>query len=133
MNSAPHRRLSMRKFMLGLVPLIGSMPFVGTASADNFANVYYDRRTDELVVTMWYRGTNPNHNFSLKWGECQAQQAGKLPGVTAQVLDDQWKDLAQHGYKKTTRLSLSALPCGRPVSVTLRSAPRFLYTLTIPE
>ncbi len=41
------------------------------AEADNFENVQYDRQTDQLVVTLIYRGTNPNHNFSLKWGEIQ--------------------------------------------------------------
>jgi hypothetical protein len=41
------------------------------ARADNFANVYYDTAKDQLVVTLFYRGTNPDHRFSLKWGECK--------------------------------------------------------------
>ena len=101
--------------------------------ADNFARVRYDRQTDRLVVTMVYRGTNPNHHFSLKWGECQADQSGNLPGVTAEVLDDQFDDQAQQDFTKTVRFSLKDMPCARPLSVTLRSAPRFFYTLTIPK
>jgi hypothetical protein len=103
------------------------------ARADNFVNVRYDKRTDRLFVTMVYGGTNPNHHFTLKWGECQANQSGDLPGVTAEVLDDQFEDQAQQDFTKTARFSLAGLPCPRPVSVTLRTAPRFFYTLTIPK
>jgi hypothetical protein len=34
---------------------------------------------------------------------------------------------------KTVRFSLAGMPCARPVSVSLRTAPRFFYTLTIPK
>jgi hypothetical protein len=103
------------------------------AGADNFVKVRYDRQTDRLVVTMVYRGTNPNHNFSLKWGECQANQSGDLPGVTAEILDDQYGDVAEQEFTKTARFKLAGMPCQRPASVTLRTAPRFFYTLTIPK
>src|SRR5271168_2707396 len=93
------------------------------AHADNFGNIHYDKKADQLVVTMLYRGTNPNHKFSLKWGDCQANQSGSLPGATAEVLDDQFDDQAQQDFKKTVHFGLEGLPCSRPVSVTLRSAP----------
>jgi hypothetical protein len=101
--------------------------------ADNFANVRYSRQTDKLVVTMLYRGTNPNHRFSLKWGPCQANQSEGLAGATAEVLDDQYDDAAEQDFSKTVRFSLAGMPCPRPASVTLRTAPRFFYTLTIPK
>jgi hypothetical protein len=103
--------------------------FAPATRADNFGRVYYDKKTAQLVVTMIYRGTNPNHQFSLKWGECRS---GDLPSVTAEVLDDQFNDAARTDFKKTTRFSLMDMPCARPASVTLRSAPRFFYTLTVP-
>jgi hypothetical protein len=103
------------------------------ASADNFVKVRYDKRTDRLIVTMVYGGTNPDHHFSLKWGECQANQSGDLPGVTAEVLDDQFEDQVEQEFTKTVRFGLTGMPCPRPASVTLRTAPRFLYTLTIPK
>jgi hypothetical protein len=103
------------------------------AQADNFAGVRYSKQTDQLVVTMVYRGTNPNHNFSLKWGPCQANQSGNLPGATAEVLDDQYADTAQQDFSKTVRFGLGDMPCPRPASITLRTAPRFFYTLTIPK
>lgn len=100
------------------------------AQADNFANVYYSARKDQLIVTMAYRGTNPDHTFSLKWGQCQELDGGGRT-VAAEVLDSQWQDVEQNDFKKTTRFSLVNIPC-RPVKVTLRSAPRFFTTLQIP-
>ena len=107
--------------------------FLGQAAqADTFARVTYDRNDDSLVVTMRYRGTNPNHNFSLQWGACRTDPSNKLPVVSVEVLDDQFQDRAQQDFKKTVRFSLTGLPC-RPAAVTLRTAPRFYYTLTIPQ
>lgn len=125
MKGQPHSRFWL---MLAAATAFSSLG----AYADNFAKVRYDKHTDRLIVTMIYRGTNPNHNFSLKWGECRASESGSLPGATAEVLDDQFNDPAEQAFKKTVRFSLMGMPCPRPVSVTLRTAPRFIYTLTIP-
>jgi hypothetical protein len=115
-----------------LIPAVAAAFLSLAAQADNFGGVRYDRQRDQLLVTMIYRGTNPNHKFSLRWGECQANQAGDLPGVTAEILDDQFIDPEEQDFRKTVRFSLAGLPCPRPASVTLRTAPRFFYTLTIP-
>jgi hypothetical protein len=126
-----HMKLS-SLILLGLLGVVGPALFASPARADNFGRIRYDRQTDRLIVTMIYRGTNPNHKFSLKWGECQSDQSGTLPGVTVEVLDDQFDDVAQQDYKKTMHFSLAELPCPRPVAVTLKTAPRFFFTLTIP-
>lgn len=116
-----------------LTPGLLSLIFCVAARADTFANVRYDPRTDELVVTMIYRGTNPNHTFTLQWGNCEGSSAGdKSAGITADVLDSQWNDAALQPYKKTVRFSLASLSC-RPAKLTLRTAPRFLYTIFIPR
>jgi hypothetical protein len=99
--------------------------------ADNFANAYYDARRDQIVVTMAYRGTNPDHTFSLKWGQCKEPADGGAREIVAEVLDSQWQDAATQNFKKTTRFSLADLQC-RPAKLTLRTAPRFYYTLQIP-
>jgi hypothetical protein len=122
-----------RRATFWLLPAAAIYFLAPTAHADNFDKIYYDKKNDQLVVTMLYRGTNPNHKFSLKWGECQADQSGNLPGVTVEVLDDQFDDEEQQDFKKTLRFSLDGLPCRRPTSITLRTAPRFFYTLTIPR
>ncbi|HEX3950435.1 MAG TPA: hypothetical protein VHW95_11340 [Steroidobacteraceae bacterium] len=102
------------------------------ARADNFGRVRYDGQTDQLIVAMIYRGSNPNHTFSLKWGKCRIHQSGDLPGVTLEVLDDQFQDRALQEYTKEVRFDLTGLPCPRPVSISLTTAPRFFHTLTIP-
>ena len=100
--------------------------------ADSFSKAYYDARTDQLVVSMRYAGTNSKHTFTLQWGQCQDVNGSKLHEVAAEVLDGQWQDAAVRPYRKTVRFSLADIPC-RPAKVTLRSAPRFLYTVLIPE
>lgn len=124
---------SVRRSMLRLALAASIFLPLQSVRADNFGRVYYDAKTNELVIAMRYRGTNDKHNFSLKWGECQPAQSGNLAGVTAQVLDDQFEDQAVRNYRKVQRFSLADMPCPRPLSVTLRSAPHFLYTLTVPR
>ena len=101
------------------------------AQADNFVSAYYEARSDQLVVTMSYRGTNPDHTFSLKWGRCKDTTEGDGRQIIAEVLDSQWQDAEQGDFKKTTRFNLSDVRC-RPAQLTLRTAPHFLYTLQIP-
>jgi len=115
-----------------LIPALAAAFLSPSAQADNFGRVRYDRQTDELVITMIYGGTNPHHRFSIKWGKCQANQSAGLPGATAEILDDQFEDVEAQDFTKTVRFSLAGLPCPRPASVTVRTAPRFYYTLTIP-
>lgn len=101
------------------------------AMADNFADVRYDPGDDTLVVSMAYRGTDPNHVFSLKWGRCKGSLSGGGREIVAEVIDSQWRDEALHDFVKTTRFPLSGLSC-RPAKVTLRTAPRFYYTIQVP-
>jgi hypothetical protein len=102
------------------------------AHADTFSRVYYDARTDELVVSMKYSGTNPNHTFTLQWGQCQDVNGSKLHELDAEVLDSQWQDETLRPFRKTTRFSLADIPC-RPAKLTLRTVPRFIYTVLIPN
>jgi hypothetical protein len=101
------------------------------ASADNFANAYYDAKTDELVVTMSYSGTNPNHEFSIVWGECQTPDDASTREIAADVNDSQALDAARKDFTTTTRFSLADLSC-RPAKLTLRTAPRYTFALQIP-
>ncbi len=113
--------------LLGLVAA-ASTP---TAHADNFSRVYYDASKDELVIRMNYTGTNPDHTFTLQWGPCKRTQDGTPIEIAADVLDSQWQDAAQADFKKTFRVKLTDMAC-RPSKLTLRTAPRFSYTLLIP-
>jgi len=118
--------------VFALTGIAGVALLAANARADNFGRVRYNKQSDRLIVTMIYRGTNPNHNFSFKWGQCRANQSGNLPGVTLEVLDDQFDDPAEQDFKKTVQFGLAGMPCPRPAAVTLTTAPRFFYTLTVP-
>lgn len=97
-----------------------------------FSSAHYDSKTNELVVTMNYGGSNPDHQFSIQWGQCQPLgDDGTQHQIAAQVLDSQWNDEEHQTFTKTVRFSLAGLNC-RPATVTLRTAPRFEYTLHIP-
>ena len=100
--------------------------------ADSFSSAYYDSKTNELVVTMIYRGTNPDHEFSIQWGDCQLlEDGGAKHQIVGEVIDSQWNDTEKQTYTKTVRFGLAGVNC-QPATVTLRTAPRFEYTLEIP-
>lgn len=101
------------------------------AQADNFVGAHYDVKTDVLVVTMRYRGSNPDHGFTVQWGQCKPPESGQGHQLSAVVLDDQWNDAAHSPFTKTTRFSLATVAC-RPAHVTLHTAPHFYYEVNIP-
>lgn len=110
------------------IAFLGFLPPAG--HADNFQSVSYDPAADELVVVVAYTGTNPDHQFSVQWGPCiDHGDAGRE--IAGELLDQQSRDEAKTDFTKTVRLSLADMDC-RPAAVTLRTAPRFYYTLTVP-
>ncbi len=117
-----------------ITPLVSlALLGISSAGAAAFACVRYDADRDELVVTVDYRGTNPDHTFSLQWSECRKRPSAKEGyEIAAQMLDSQWDDRAEQPYRKTVRFDLSHLRC-RPAEVTLRTAPGFHYTLIVPK
>jgi hypothetical protein len=118
----------MKRIYCGL--LSAMMLASGGASAENFGRVSYDPAADQLVVTMLYRGTNADHEFSLQWGECKTLPDGTSE-VVADVIDSQARDAARQDFRKTTRLSLDGMNC-RPAKLTLRAAPRSYFSMRIP-
>ncbi len=117
-----------------LAPLGCVVAMSGPASADNFGPSHYDGATNELVVAMLYGGTNPNHKFTLKWGACQLDESGRrMPLVNAAILDDQFNDTEQQQYSIVTRFSLADMPCPRPATVAVSTAPGFSFELVIPR
>lgn len=122
-----------RRVLRTLAPLACVVAVSRPASADNFGPSYYDRARNELVVTMLYGGTNPNHTFTLTWGQCEIDDSGRrLPLVNAQILDDQFDDAEQQQYTVVARFSLANMPCPRPAIVTVSTAPGFSFELVIP-
>jgi hypothetical protein len=103
----------------------------GAVSAENFGRVSYDSVTDQLAVTMLYRGTNPDHEFSLKWGPCKMLPDGTNE-IVAEVIDSQARDAARQDFRKTVHLSLEGMTICRPAKLTLRAAPRNYFSMRIP-
>src|SRR5215831_10831990 len=102
-----------------------------SAMAASFGPVRYDPNSDQLIVTMIYDGTNPNHHFSVEWGPCRELDQPARQTIDVSILDDQWNDAATKTYTETVRVPLATLSC-RPATVTLRTAPDFLTSLDIP-
>ena len=126
MHAGRRKDRSTGSAILALLCLAGS-----TASrADNFRRVSYDPATDELVIVVVYRGSNPDHQFSLQWDACKTADDGRHE-IVGELLDQQWRDSARKDYTKTLHFSIADLDC-RPAAVTLRTAPRFYVTLQVP-
>jgi hypothetical protein len=122
------------RVLCALAPLGGAISLSSPTIADNLGPIYYDRATNELVVTMLYGGTNPNHRFTLKWGACEFDEsARRMPLVNADILDDQFDDAERQQYRIVRRFSLSGMPCPRPAIVTVSTAPGFSFDLVIPK
>jgi hypothetical protein len=104
---------------------------MSAAQAATFSSAHYDPKTNELVVTMIYGGTNPNHQFSVQWGTCRALGNNGNHQIVADVLDSQWDDAAQQQFTTTVHFSLAGVNC-LPAAITLRTAPKYEYTLQVP-
>jgi hypothetical protein len=101
------------------------------ALAANFVSARYEADTDELVVTLAYRGTHPDHEFSIEWGACKTDGAPGNMTLSARVTDREWNDLARRDFIKTVRFSLRDVHC-RPSTITLFTPPQFSISVTIP-
>lgn len=129
------RNTSARLVLICAVTLLGGAgAIISTAAATNFGASYYDRATDELVVTILYGGTNANHQFTLKWGSCELDESGdRKPLVNAEIVDDQFNDTEQQQYKTVSHFSLKDMPCPRPAIVDVSIAPNASFEVVIPK
>lgn len=105
------------------------------AKADTFGPVHYDAKTNQIVVTIHYRGTNPNHHFSTQWGRCRklhGQLHGPAPrAIDLGILDAQGNDAATRRYTKLVKGPLAGMSC-RPATVTLWTSPNQYRNIKIP-
>lgn len=103
--------------------------------ADAFGSVHYDAKGDQLLVTLLYDGTNPDHHFSIQWGRCRKvidqlhEPAHQV--IELSILDGEGNDAAIRSYTKIVRVPLAGLSC-RPATVTLWTPPNSHTSLAIP-
>lgn len=121
-----------------LITCVVAMATATSAVADDFGPVHYDPRRDQLTVTVFYDGTNPNHHFSVHWGRCREiiVQLHEPPHkiIEVDILDNQGNDAAVKSFTKIIRIPLADLSC-RPSTVTLWTpggASGFSTSLDIP-
>jgi hypothetical protein len=100
------------------------------AWAADIRKAYYDPTHDELVVEIAYRGTVPDHDFVLRWGECQRGEDASQ-GIAARIVDLQGNDEARESFRTQARFSLANLGC-RPARVTLRLGRVSHETVLVP-
>jgi hypothetical protein len=103
--------------------------------AEDFGPVHYDPKTDQIVVTVIYDGTNPNHHFSFKWGRCRKVRdhlvgpAHKI--IDVDIIDEQGNDAARKPYKEIVKVPLAGVSC-RPATVTLWTPPNSSVSIGVP-
>ncbi|MGH9485877.1 MAG: hypothetical protein ACRD1F_12550, partial [Terriglobales bacterium] len=118
------RRLGdFRSFLLVAVA-VAMATATAVVKADTFGPVRYDPNSDQLIVTIIYDGTNPDHQFSIQWGRCRKFDQPGQPAhqIIVSLLDNQYDDAARTRYTKTVRVPLASLSC-RPARVTLVTTP----------
>jgi hypothetical protein len=103
--------------------------------AEDFGPVRYDSKSNRLIVTVFYDGTNPNHHFSIHWGRCRTRvdQFHEPPRkiIEVDIIDDSGNDAAVKSYTKVVRVPLAGLSC-RPATVTLWTQPGTTTSIDIP-
>ena len=118
-----------------LVILALTIATITAARADSFGPVYYNPRTNEILVIIYYRGTNPNHYFSIQWRRCRklhGQLHGRAPrAINLGILDDQGNDAARRPYTKLVKVPLTGVSC-LPATVTLWTSPNQYQSIKIP-
>ena len=102
--------------------------------AATFGSVHYDPNGDQLIVTMIYDGSKPNHHFSFQWDTCRKGEQLDRPAhqtIAVNILDDDHNDAANKTYTETLKVPLANLSC-RPATVTLWTPPDFTTSVDIP-
>jgi hypothetical protein len=101
------------------------------ATAATFGPVRYDPNGDQLVVSMIYDGTKPNHHFSIHWDTCRKDDQPVRQTIGVNILDDDYNDAATTTYTETMTVPLATLSC-RPATVVLWTPPRSTTSVDIP-
>jgi len=100
------------------------------APAQTLLEAAYEPAGDQLIVTIAYQGTHPDHVFALDWEACRKAADGRQTAV-ARIIDKDGKDVARQDFRVERRFDLAGLAC-RPADVTLRLGPVSNRTVSVP-
>jgi hypothetical protein len=95
--------------------VFASLPAAGA----DILGARYEPARDDIVAEIAYRGTSPDHDFTIQWGRCQAGEDGAPAQVAGRLIDAQGRDVAREDYRILERIALDGIPC-RPAMITLR-------------
>ena len=122
----------MRNRWLAVMAMLTSLTIASTAHAVNVLSMSYEKKTDELLLKVAYRGTHDKHTFSLDWDECHDYAFVDAKYQTmANLVDSEPNDKAEMEFTQDLRFSLAGIEC-RPVKLTIRTSPGFNRTLVVP-
>lgn len=121
----------MRRATLGrLVACIAALFVFAPAWAVTVTVLTYDASKDQLVMTIAYRGTNPDHNFTVQWDPCKRLNDERMQ-ILGLLVDSQANDLARQEFTKQQRIDLRDFTC-RPSKVTIKTSMGFFNSVDIP-
>ncbi|GFE83108.1 hypothetical protein GCM10011487_51080 [Steroidobacter agaridevorans] len=116
----------LRIWVLGFAVLL----YVAPAAAVSVTALTYDTGKDQLVLTIAYRGTNPDHEFKVQWDACKKLDDERMQ-ILGLLVDNQPDDLARQEFTKPMRIDLRDFSC-RPAKVTIRTSAGFFTSVDIP-
>ncbi|MFC4308348.1 hypothetical protein ACFPN2_04580 [Steroidobacter flavus] len=121
----------MRRVTLArLVASIAALLYLAPALAISVTKLTYDAPKDQLVMTIAYRGTNPDHQFRVQWDKCTRLDDERMQ-ILGLLIDDQPNDHARQDFTKPMRIDLRDFTC-RPSKVTIRTSAGFFTSIDIP-
>nr|WP_298721628.1 hypothetical protein [uncultured Steroidobacter sp.] len=104
--------------------------YVAPAAAVTVTALAYDPAKDHLVMTIAYRGTNPDHQFNVQWDECKRLDDERQQ-ILGLLVDSQPDDLARQEFTRPLRIDLRDFSC-RPAKVTIRTSAGFFASVNVP-
>lgn len=112
------------------VACFAALLYVAPAAAVSVTALTYDPDKDQLVLTIAYRGTNPDHQFNVQWDACKKLDEERMQ-ILGLLVDNQPDDLARQEFTKPMRIDLRDFGC-RPAKVTIRTSAGFFTSVDVP-
>lgn len=112
-----------RVVLFSLITLTNSALFAGA-----IIDASYNSQNKVLSLLVAFEGQTPEHQFSLKWGECVF--ADNEMSISARLVDHQGYEDAGKTYEQRLAIPLAGLAC-RPANLTIRLGPRSHATIRV--
>jgi hypothetical protein len=113
-----------------LLACIAALCYAASAAAIAVLDLTYDAPKDQLVMTIAYRGTNPDHEFRVQWETCAKLDDERMQ-ILGVLIDDQPNDHARQEFSKPLRIDMRNFSC-RPAKVTIKTSAGFFTSVDVP-